>query len=449
MNRTVCLAALLLLLVAVFLAPPRLAAQGGSLTLAAAAEMALAVHPTLRAGAARAGAADYAVAEARGQLRPQARIDASGTRFQQPMVVAPLHGFNPLDPPLFDHTLIQFQATVGLTLMDGGLRRAGVRRAEAGAQASDALLEGARATVIIEVATAWLNVAAGREALAAQEARSSALEAERDRVRQLVEVGRAAPLDALRVEAAREAGRADQAVARESVVAAEQALARLIGQSADRVRTAAIDPVRIAVPLPPTQTLIDAVRHANPEVAASAAATAQAAALAELSRGSWWPEVRLVGGYADYWSGAGRLTGEWQAGLKAGFPVWTGGTRRAASQRAALDIVAAEASHDAVLLRLATALDRAVAAEASAGARAVALVAAVAQYTEVVRIEQLALDAGAGTRRDWIVATADLLATRSALIAARHTQISARLDIARLTGSLSVATLSNMLETGP
>lgn len=449
MNRGVTATLVLSLLVAVPIAPRSLAAQTGTMTVADAATAALAIHPLLRAEAARAGAAGQAVAEARGPLRPQARIDAFGTRFQEPMVVAPLHGFNPQDPPLFDKTLVQFQATVGLTLMDGGVRRAGVRGAEAGAAASNAGLEAVRAGVILEAANAWLAVAAGREALGAQEARMAALEAERDRVARLVAVGRAAPLDRLRVEAALASARADQLAAGEQVVAAEQALARLMGQSADRVHSALLAPVRIALPPAPSPTLLRAIREANPEVAGAAARIEQAAAQARLARGTVWPELRVVGGYTDYWSGTGRLTGEWQAGFRAGVPILTGGTRRAAGERATLDLAAAEAAHDAVLLRLETALDRAVAAEASAGARVAALVAAVAQFTEVVRIEQLALDAGAGTHRDWIAATADLASTRSALTEAHHSQIAARLEIARLAGSLNLVTLATMLETGP
>ena len=411
--------------------------------------MALELHPALRVERARVGAAEQGIVEARGNYLPQARLDGFGTRFQEPMVIAPLHGFNPQEPPEFNRTLMQIQASVGVTLLDGGLRRAGVDRAEAGVAASERQLEATRATVIMEVATSWLEVSAGRETVAAHESRVVALGAERDRVRQLVEVGRAAPLDSLRVLAALQAAEAERIASVEQVMAAEAALARLVGQTGGTVRQAVLAPVHLTAALPIRASLHAEARRGNPEVAVADARVAQAEAQAAVVRSSRWPEIRLVGGYTDYWSGEGRLTGEWQGGLRVGFPVFTGGIRRAAGQRASMDLGATLAARDAVVLHLETALDRAIAAEAGAQARAAALVAAVERYEEVVRIEQLALDAGAGTRRDWIVAQADLVSARSALIGARHAQVLARLEVGRLTGTLTPESLPALLEIEP
>ena len=411
--------------------------------------MALAVHPSLRVERARVGAAKQGIAEARGSYLPQVRLDGFGMRFQEPMVIAPLHGFSLQEPPEFNHSLMQVQASVGLTLLDGGFRRAGVARAEAGVSASEGQWEATRGSVILEVATSWLDVSAGRETVAAHEARRRALLLEHDRVRQLVEVGRAAPLESLRVQAALEAAEAERIGATEQVLAAEAALARLVGQPVAAVRQTALAPVQLTAAQPIRASLHSQARQANPEAAVAEARIAQAEAQASAVRSSRWPELRLVGGYTDYWSGDGRLTGEWQAGLRVGVPVFTGGTRRSANQRAAMEVDATLAARDAVVLRLEIALDRAIAAEAGAQARSTALVAAVERYAEVVRIEQLALDAGAGTRRDWIVATADLVAARSALIGARHAQVIARLEVGRLTGTLTPESLSALLEIEP
>lgn len=449
MTRSVGRGAQLLLAACLSLSPLTAQGQGPPASLEEAVAMALDLHPALRMERARVGAARHAVSEARGGYLPQARVDAFGMRYQEPMVVSPLHGFDPQSPPLFDRTLMQFQASVGLTLLDGGLRRATVTRAEAGVLASEGQADATRAEVIQEVATAWLGVASSRETVAAQVARLDALTAEGDRVRQLVEVGRAAPLESLRVQAALEAAEAERIAAAEQLVASEEALARLLGQPVEVIRGAPIRPLRATAPLATRAALHAQVLAANPEVQAAAARVDQAEAFARAARSSRWPELRVVGGYTDYWSGEGRLTGEWQGGLRAGFPVFTGGTRRAATQRAAVEVEGSAASREALLLRLATALDRALAAEAGAVARVAALVTAVARYEEVVRIEQLALDAGAGTRRDWIAAVADLVGTRSALIAARHAHVVARLDLARLTGTLTTSSLPSLLEIEP
>src|SRR5688572_8102529 len=89
------------------LSVPVASAEAQSLTLADALDAALASHPSLRAAALRVDAADARVDVARAQLRPSALSAASLTQFQEPMVVAPLHGLDPLNPPEFDRTLLQ------------------------------------------------------------------------------------------------------------------------------------------------------------------------------------------------------------------------------------------------------------------------------------------------------------------------------------------------------
>jgi outer membrane protein TolC len=146
-------------------------AQSVPRTLLEAVEAGLALHPAMRAESARLGAARASIAEASAAGRFQVRADAFGTRFQEPMVVAPLHGFDPQQPPLFDRTLAQLQASASLTLFDGGLGRSRVGQAEAGADLSAAQLKAARSVVIMEVAEVWLRLATSRELLAVEEAR--------------------------------------------------------------------------------------------------------------------------------------------------------------------------------------------------------------------------------------------------------------------------------------
>jgi outer membrane protein TolC len=74
---------------------------------------------------------------------------------------------------------------------------------------------------------------------------------------------------------------------------------------------------------------------------------------------------------------------------------------------------------------------------------------AVAQHAEVARIEELALAEGAGTQRDWLAAQAALLLARSALIEAQHAEVSARVELARLTGTLTPNVLQTLVEAVP
>lgn len=417
-----------------------------TVTVHDAVARALALHPALHSAVARHAAARAGVLEAKGGRWPQLRADVSALRFEEPMVVAPLHGFNPQDPPHFDRTLLQAQLSLGYTVFDGGLRRAGIRSAEAGAAVGSAGVRGAEADVVAAVAQAWLAVAGGREALRAETSRLQALTGELDRVTQLLAVGRAPEVERLRVSAAVARAEADRVTRAEAVAAASAELARLTGMGLSDIEAAAITPLRTASPLPPREALHAMARESNPELDQSRARRAAAEAGRAVAASSWWPEVRLVGGYSDFSSGAGREGGEWQAGVRAGYPISVGGTRRATADRTRSALDAADADIEALVWRVNRAVDDALAVARSSAARAEALAVAATQAEAVVRIERLALDAGAGTQTEWLVATATLLATRTALIEARQSEAAARITLARLTGSLSAETLRTLLE---
>jgi outer membrane protein TolC len=61
----------------------------------------------------------------------------------------------------------------------------------------------------------------------------------------------------------------------------------------------------------------------------------------------------------------------------------------------------------------------------------------VERFSEVVRVQKLLLDEGAGTQTDYLNAEADLLAVRASLADTRHAAILARVDLARAAGRLT------------
>ena len=100
------------------------------LTLGEAADAALASHPTVLAARARVDGAHAAREAARAAFLPTVVGTSGLVRHAEPMVVAPLHGFDPMNPPAFDRTLIQSQLATEVTFFGGGARRARVRAAE-------------------------------------------------------------------------------------------------------------------------------------------------------------------------------------------------------------------------------------------------------------------------------------------------------------------------------
>jgi outer membrane protein TolC len=185
----------------------------------------------------------------------------------------------------------------------------------------------------------------------------------------------------------------------------------------------------------------DLVRAAEGERAAEARVAEQ--------RAGRLPRLDLSAALLDFGTASGRHVNEWQAGVAISWPLFTGGGRSAAVRRAELDLAAAREDRAAAERGLAALADAAHAAIEEADARALALAASVAQWTEVARIEQLALDTGAGVQSDLLAAEAALFRARAGFAQARYDRLYARVRLARSQGLLDRDWLRRSLEVVP
>jgi outer membrane protein len=416
------------------------------LTLEAALQRALSVHPSLQVADAVVERAEAARREVGASLLPAVSADASLTRFEEPMVVAPLHGFDPGRPPVFDRTLGQASLTLGYTAFDGGLRSARVERAGAHAAAARSAAAQQRHVVVAELVRRYAAVHARRSVSAAHASRVIALEQERARAQRLLDEGRAARVVVLRAEAALSAARADSVTASAQQLVAERELARMMGVAAADVQRAELLDVEAGGGVPELGAVQSAAVSWSPELQRMRAEVAAGRAGEAEARAQRWPRVLLGSRYVQYGSGAGDAGGEWQAGVQLSHALFTAGARPAAASRARAERMLAEAELAHAELRLADAVDRSHALLLAAQSRRSALAAAVAQMEEVARIERLALDSGAGVQADYLRAEADLMLARASLAEARLAELSARVDLARASGGIDEAWVAAHVE---
>jgi outer membrane protein len=425
-------------------------ADGQPLTLEEAARRALASHPSVAVSEAGRRRASANAAGARSGLFPSLSVDANATRFEQPMIVAPLHGLDLQSPPLFGRTLVQGNLALGYLLFDGGARGARIEQSRALIDVADARIDATRQDLLARVANAYLAVATQRDVLDANRARVEALESEGARAARLVESGRAARLVALRAEAALSRAVADAAAALARLRSDEAALWRLIGTGADSLSAWRLEPLGPmgSSSVPERGVALEAAKRASGAVVTAKARLMAAEAGKGVARAAFLPTVRLAGRYNGFGSAAGDFVAEWQTGVQVSYPIFTGGARASELGRAEADVDEARASVAIAELQVEDGVERALAALADADARVDALVAAEAQYVEVVGVERLAIEAGAGVQTDYLGAESQLLETRATLAQARAARIGARIELARLTGELSLDALSNIVEAG-
>jgi outer membrane protein TolC len=425
------------------------------LTLAQTIDRALATYPTVAAAKAQRDRVAADLGDAKAARLPRLSLDGSLFRYQLPNVVAPLHGFDPRNPPLFDQTLVQSAATLNWTVLDFGARSSRVRAQRALGNAADAAVSSAEMQLIARAANGYLRVLSARDVLAAQDQRLAALASESDRTRQLLAEGKAARLEGLRVEAESRRAQADRIASASQLDVAEHELAQLTQIPFETVHRASLSSLHLA-----DTSLRDTARSVRDGVAARASqSSAEVRELEErvraadagisAARAAWFPEFRVGAGYMEYGRWAGDFSGEWRVGVGISYTLYNGGGREAGIHRAEADGKAAAEQLRGAQLNVEQSVDRSLASLREAHARVIALQSAVEQSAEVVRIERLTLDVGSGTQTEYLDAEANLLRTRASLIEARNSEISARVELARITGELSRDWLARTVESAP
>lgn len=411
------------------------------LTLTTALDSALATHPSVGAAQARLDGAAATHDAARAAYLPSVTGSAGLTRFQEPMVVAPLHGFDPMHPPAFDRTLIQGQVGMDYMLFDGGARRA-LSSGTAAAEESFALQRDATVQDLIQSVTfAYTAVLGSREVLTAAEGQVEALASEVDRAEQRLHEGTAARLEVLRAQAALLDARAQVATAGAQVGVGERNLARLMGADPSAMQG------RPLADVAPNQVGAGMVVDANPRIQAAARALDAAQARVDQENAGRLPSLKASAGLQNFGSSLGTYDTEWQAGLRVSWPLFTGGARSAAIEKARADLRVAEEQLAQARLAAATDLDGADAAWREALARSDALAASVAQWEEVARVEALSLENGAGVQQDYLRAQAALFQARAGSARARFDMILALVGRARAQGHLDLGWMATALET--
>jgi outer membrane protein TolC len=426
------------------------AAAEERLTLVDAVNRALAHYPSLQASAAQVEVAEEALDEAEATRFPTLSVGASATHFQDPMLVYPIHAFTPALVPPFDRNLFQAFADVRYSLFDGGGRSARIEESRARRQnALSSLLE-ARQHLLSQLIQEYLSLLSRARMLEAQDGSLHALEAELSRVRQLFDVGRAATVDVLRIEAAIAAARAERVRIASSLDLAQRNLARLVGIESSATVSSNLVPVALAdVSLPSREETLKSALESSPRVRLARDELAVAEAAYDGSRSRRLPSVNVDGRYINYAAASGDNSREWNVGVSLAYTVFNGGAVASGIARSQSAARSASERLRWTELEVAGEVDRGLSAAEEAAARIESLETAVARFEEVSRIEKLRLETGVGTEVDYIRAEADRLAADAGLIEARYGEIAARAELARVAGRLSPEWVTENLRSEP
>ncbi len=415
-------------------------------TLSRAVALTLESHPLLLGGDARLRAAEEDRRASVADRFPSLSLRATAIQFEEPMVVTPIHSFDPSNIPPFDETLFQASALVDHTLYDGGARGARISMSEAHARAAGWDLHSVRQELIAQVSQSYLRVLLARDQLEAHDRQIAALESELTRVRDLLSAGRAARVEVLRAEAALADARAARVRTETIRRVAEGDLSRLMGLPRESIGRIELRKVTLTSRGTPDRAgLFRRSLEANAAVGRATHRLTSAEAVVDVARGARRPSVSLQAAWVDRGSLDGNFAAEWNVGLAVSVPVFAAGRLHRGVARAEALRDASRENLRLAELGAAAGVDLALAALDEAGARATSLRIAVNRSAEVARIERLRLDAGTGVQADYLQAEATLLSLSVALSEAEHGAVLARIRLARVVGELDAAWLDENL----
>lgn len=419
-------------LIIFFLASTAAAAQDAVvLTLSDAVRAALGNAPAVDAAIAAADAAAAGVGEAEAALDPQVTVAGSIFRHDEPMVVMPIHGFDPATIPPFDRTLIQSSVSGKLLLWDGGAARSRVNQARSMRDAAGLATDEIRERILMATVSAYLEVLAGQREVDAEGERIEAIEAERSRIARMSEVGRAAAVEGYRADASLEAARARRIDAEARLSVARSALARLTGLEAREVV-----PARVDAASPDASVLAEEATRSSARIRRLQAAVDARAAGVRAAEGSRKPQVAAAGNLLEYGSGDGDFTMEWNAGIQVRFNAMDGGAGKSRVARARAELRQAEAELETARLDVLGQLDDAMAAVRRSSALVTSYQAAIRSLAEVARVERLRLENGVGIQAEYLRAEAELAGARAAFAASMRSLGIAKTELARVAGRL-------------
>lgn len=402
------------------------------LTLGECIERALEGNHELEALKNRVEAASARVDEAAAGLKPRFSVTgkylAAGE--QQRLWPARYDG----ERGVYDDEFAEGTAILEIPLSDGGKTRNMTKSERKLHEAAEASLERLEERLRYDVTRLFYLILAKKEAVSALETALESLKAYEKDVLSMLEAGKAARVDALRVAA--EAASTEEALLtrRHELESLKENLLLVMGEreKAENCEIAGEFPEVGA--LPKEQDLAEkALRSRSDYLAALRTIDAREYGL-RAAKAATNPEISLRGVHAYRSTGSGQDESRTDAELYIEFPLFDGGVSDAKARQAKSEKAAAEAEARGLAAQIGYEVSEALRAYDVAKQKAVLARTALESAEEGFRIEKLKFRAGKGTTTDVLSAHAAWLSAMANLSAARAETALADARIVFVTG---------------
>jgi outer membrane protein TolC len=435
--------------------------SGAGMSLREAVDYALEHSPSLQSSQAEIRRREGLVTTAHSYLMPQVDLsaDAGYSRFE--------HGYPPGTPPSllrFDTALFTAAADLRFLAWDFHRTELELDAARERVAVAQANVDRSRQEIIFETARLYLQSLAYTDLIGAAEARIKSLQSLLDRTNQLIQGGRAVPVDALKIRTRLAQVESDLATLRSGRRTSLSALAALIGFEGDLPEPAYMPASSRLPPSPGAEagSLRQAVAG-RPELVSQDHEIRAGERTEEAARKSALPRIDLraaaiqygsisPAGFAEMIGGLlpsspanlpspGNAATDWFVGVHVSFPLFDGGGRKGQIEAAQAQLEESRLARRQLELRIAREVRTALADLESAQGRVQALRDSVAESERVLHDERLKFEAGRSVINFVLDAESALLTNQSLLSQAERSVAVANLALDLSTGRIDAGRL--------
>lgn len=411
------------------------AAESHPVSLHKAIAVALQDSPFIKARSSEVKGAVEGENASKKQLLPRLDAYAGYQRTSDPVVVVPIKGFNSA-PPAFSRDHYQTGLTFSFPLYEGGRRWTRITTSELIKTIAGHELTFSRQETIANVTNTFNQVLSLKELEAAQQQVLAALNKVRKDTQKRLELGRAAPVELMKIVTQVAQEEQDLIHTREATIRSRQALAALLGKNPARL-PAVEGKLSTTAPIlaETTEAHLEAIIKKRPDIQKSLQEVKLATANIKLQQGYNLPDIDLLVDYGRR-AGSGFNDNEevWTAGIKLNLNVFNGGGTSARIRQAKADLTAAKENLRQQKLTAMTEIQQARSRIREADNRIKMAIKAIRSAKEVYRIERLKYRTGAGTITDNLLAQAAWFQTEALKAGAVYELEKAVVDYRLATG---------------
>lgn len=423
------------------------AAEPEALSLPRAIEEALARNPSQVSRGLEIGRAAEEVDIARARRLPSVDLRSSATYYGNPTLVVPIREIG-VFPPL-DRTIYDVGVALQVPIYAGGRLRQQIILAGIGREIAVENARRGRQALIFNVSSVYFKILHLAELERVYAARIASLEAQEERVRLLMKVGKAPRLDLLKTQVLLTRARDDRLNVRHSREEAYTLLYSLLGRDRPRDEARLIGYTAGAEPSWTLEELKEVAQLSHPALRIAADELAASEAEIRIARAATRPEVSLVGAYRERAGSDADFIDDWSIGVQLSLPLYDAGANRSRIDQAVLARVQAEQAVEQTRLEVDRQVEDAWNRRREALSRLDVTEGAVKEAREALEIERLRYEQGVGLITDLLEAESSLLTAQADRLQAEFDLIVARIEVLRASGRLTPERLLALLAVAP